>query len=755
MEPGSTRISTRKKSPAATLFCSLAPSFINFDIVTFLWLNAFYSSIHKSLLKFASTLPQNETETDFHSLIEIILPTFSINLKNLYNEDDLPSNIYEILEIKSTKIEVKNSKGNFNDIEKLDNLFSKLRLSKLLNQTKDYPWISENANLDSEKKAIDYDYNCIQLMNNLKKELNACKLGFSNQFLIINCQPFWCDLKQTNQQNCSLIEPFDLTLWAQINKDIHQTTEPNLNVFCCFPDLKLHLDHFSLLFLIRLLEKIDYFSNILKSDFTRIQDNDKQIGFDLKAPLVIISTVLPHIELFIKMNTYDEFEPDKKEHSIQTNLSDKSSFSLSNENILEKEDFFQLNNHTNNVQLSINNEEHVDRSNKQMVEFQNQEQFEDKNNKLVDNGINSNSDVNLIKSIEEESNNELTTNKFGDTFVGLFNRNGYASISDTSMNTSVFDEDTRSIKSDLSVESEKIVFNFEDDTDSFIFRNTDNDDGIEEGVEITETLIKYQQVDFPMVKCRLKKASFISYLKITLRHVSFLNQNKNFIATILASVQELELDSHFKVPYSQFEKDCTSSLGLFRPVNYSNEPNLLARIDTDTKSVLSKGDKEMISVLIQGLDLKELDKRFIDCLSDFLIDEDALEVSKVKVLINDLKLKINDLNLKTPLINVNLKDLLIDRNTNNEIQIGPCLLNIKNRNNQLLAAHFDFLNRLYDEENGHKEGNQKEDHFENSLKELNKSSNDDLNEDEIEFTRENYLKLLSENRQLKAKLTNL
>lgn len=733
MEPGSTRISTRKKSPAPTLFTNIAPSFINFDIVTFLWFNAFYSSIHKSLLKFASTLPQTETETDFQVLTEIILPTFSINLKNLYNEDDAPANHYETLEIKSTKISIKNSKGNFDDNEKLDSLFSKLKLSKLFNQTQDYPWIPrQNGN------QADFAYNCEQLMDNLKKQINSCAIGFTNQFLIINCQPFWCDLKQANRPNSSLIEPFDLTLWMQINKDTAQTAEPNLNVYCCFPDLKLHLDHHSYLFLIRLLEQIDYFSNILKSDFNRIQNNDQEVGVDLAAPLVLIATVLPHIELFIRMNTYERDEVLKGDllkndySSFQSNLSDKSSFLLSEENAAEKEDCFyrQLNAPaTESSTLDLmsdgaplnNSDPQIDGQSDGLSQY---------GNLSIGNGNSI-----LVENIEEET---IEVNTSTNPFVGIFsNKNGYTSISNMSVNTSLIEEDTRSIKSDLSVESERVVFNLEEDLDSFAFRSTDNEDNIEEGVEMTETLMKCEADDFnadypPIDRMKRAASCFISYLKMTLRHVSFLNQNKNYISSILAAVQELELDSYFTVPYSQFEKDCSSTLDLFRPVNYASEANLLARIDTDTRSVSSKkGDKEMISAILQGVDLKVLDKRFIDCVSEFLLDEDAIEVSKIKVLVDDLRLKIKDEQLKTPVIQVHLNGLLVDRNTSNEIQIGPFRggVHTKSGAHPFLAAHRALIGRCG----------------------AGQPAATNCDDDE-EFTREDYLRLLDENRKLKAQL---
>ena len=243
---------------------------------------------------------------------------------------------------------------------------------------------------------------------------------------------------------------------------------------------------------------------------------------------------------------------------------------------------------------------------------------------------------------------------------------------------------------------------------------------------MTETLLKCEADDFN-ADCQptdRTKAAFISYLKMTLRHVSFLNQNKNFISTVLASVQELELDSHFMAPYNQFEKDCSSTLDLFKPINYSGEPNLLARIDTDTKSVSSKGDKEMISAILQGVDLKVLDKRFIDCVSEFLLDEDATEVSKIKVLVDDLKLKIKDEQLKTPVIQVHLNRLLVDRNTNNEIKIGPAA---RGGPHPFLAAHRSLISR--------------------SGKPTAESC-----EQTDEFSREDYLRLLEENRMLKARL---
>ena len=722
LEPGSTRISTRKKSPAPTLFVNIAPSFINFDIVTLLWFNAFYSSIHKSLLKFASTLPQTETETDFQVLTEIIMPTLAINLKNFYNETDGPANDYETLEIKSTKISIKNSKGSFDDNEKLDNLFSKLKLSKLFGQTQDYPWIPAG---DNPNKTADYNYNCEQLMANLKRELNSCAIGFANQFLIVNCQPFWCDFKQAGRPNSTLIEPFDLTLWMQINKDTEQTAEPNLNVYCCFPDLKLHLDHFGYLFLIRLLEQIEHFGTIIKSDFTRIKDNDQQIGLDLKAPLVLIATVLPHIELFIRMNTYERdvaLDNVLNNHSIQSNLSDKSSFLLSNENAPEKEDCFYRPLHAESTALDLmqdGTQLSGDRMSDPQLDAVQSEHSYGNGNVLVEN-------------VEEET---IEVSASSNPFVGIFtsNKNGYTSISNVSMNTSLIEEDTRSIKSDLSVESERVVFNLEEDLDSFAFRSTDNEDNIEEGVEMTETLMKCEadfSPDYQPINRSKNAAVFISYLKMTLRHVSFLNQNKNFIATSLAAVQELELDSYFTVPYSQFEKDCSSTLDLFKPVNYSNEPNLLARIDTDTKSVSSKGDKEIISAILQGVDLKVFDKRFIDCVSEFLMDEDAVEVSKIKVLVDDLRLKIKDEQLKTPIIQVHLNNLLVDRSTNNEIQIGP-FRRAGNGAHPFLAPHRSLINRSSGEQ----------------------PAAVDCDE-EIEFTREDYIRLLNENRMLKDRMNS-
>lgn len=717
LEPGSNRYSTRIKSPKPTLFTNIAPSLINFDIVTFLWVNAFYSSIHKSLLKFASTLPQAEADSDFHILTEIILPTFSINLKNLYNEDELPTNCYEVLEIKSTRISIKNSKGNFGDVDKLDGLFSNLRLSKLFNKTQEYPWIQDSNN------EIDFNYNCEQLIANLKKEIDSCALGFNNQLLIVNFEPFWVDLKQTNQLNGALVEPFDLTLWMQINKNINQTTEPNLNVYCCFPDLKLHLDHFSYLFLIRLVEKIEYFSEILKSDFTRIQDNDKEIGIDLKPPLVLVQTVLPNVEVFVKLNTYET-------ELIQSNISDKSSFQLSEVNVLDKDDY-----HNDTPSTDLVNDEQINQLNSQMNSFQLNNQLNSQmNNQSTNPFITDNPLDNSLVQPEnvEETIETSSVNRVGDTFIGLFNsnsRNGYTSISSASMNTSLIEEDNRSIMSDLSIESEKLaILNFEDDTDSyFVFRSSDNEDGVEEGVEITEdTLVKYDSLKQPMQFDIRKKVSQVTYLKLTLRNISFLNQNKNFIATILATVHELEFDSHFKVPYDQFEKDCRSILALFKPVNYSNEPNLLVRIDTDTKTISSKNDKEMITAVLQNLNLKTLDKRFIDTLMiDFLLDEDAEDVSKVKVLLNNIQLKIKDEQLKTPVINLNLRKLLIDRNLNNEIQIGP--FDLPNCNH-LLLAHQSCFRRLGI----------------NLSDKLKHKSSDKIDED--------YLRLLEENRQLKLKL---
>ena len=730
-EPGSTRISTRKKSPAPTMFVNIAPSFINFDIVTFLWLNAFYSSIHKSLLKLASTLPQTEIETEFQVLTEIILPTFSINLKNLYNEDDAPANAYEALEIKSTKISIKNSKA-FDDNEKLDSLYSKLKLSKLFsNPTQEYPWISG-----------DYAYDCERLMDGLRT---------ASQYLIVNCQPFWCDLKQANRPNSTLIEPFDLTLWMQINKDSVNKerapdAEPNLNVYCCFPDLKLHLDHDGYLFLIRLLEQIDYFSNILKSDFTRI--NDQQVGVDMAAPLVLIATVLPHIELFIQMKNHSPEEGEsllKNDQSFQSNLSDKSSFLLSEEDAPKKEDCFfrPLNTPTtdplsNGVQLNSSSEP-LNSSNDPLSDRQSDglssAGLSQYGNLSIGNG-----NAILVENIEEETI-EVTTNASTNPFVGIFsNRNGYTSISNMSVNTSLIEEDTRSIKSDLSVESERVVFNLEDDLDSFAFRSTDNEDNenIEEGVEMTETLMKCEADEYRPID-RTKRPDLISYLKMTLRNVSFLNQNQNFISSILASVQELELDSHFAVPYSQFEKDCRSTLDLFRPVNYASEANLKARVDTDTRSVSNnKEHKEMISAVLQGVDLKVLDKRFIDCVSEFLLDGDAVDVSRIKILIDGIRLKLNDEMLKTPIMNVHLNGVLVDRNANNEIQIGPYRGGpMKSGAHPFLAAHRALIDRCGGGGGASSVGD---------------NAAQPANYDDEEFTREDYLRLLEENRKLKAQL---
>lgn len=715
LEYGLTKSSTRLKSPVPTLFVNIAPSHINFDITSFLWANSFYSSIHKSLLKLASTLPEKESD-DFHILAEIILPTFRIELKNLYNEcndEELPAvNKYEQLEIKSTKIVIKNSKGSTADLDKLDNLFSKLRLSKLFqNQIKRaYPWISE----------YDFNYDCEKLMNNLKKEISMLK-NYNNQFLIVNFEPFWLDFKSSDNLISTLIEPFDLTLWMQINKNIHQTIEPNLNMYACFPDsIKVHLDHNSYLYLIRLLERIDHFSNIAKSDFNRICSNDKEIGLEIKPPLVLISSVLSHIELFIKMNTtYNDIliglDNNLNNLSDDKNSSDKNLSDFLSENCIEdKDDYLYINTNASSNDLVSENDVSNNQGNCPLNRNDNTNPFINQPEQQEDEII--------IESLEPVPTNN------NNIFMGIFTgrNNGYTSISSSSVNTSLIEEDTRSIKSDLSIESEKFVFNFDEELNSsFAFRSTD-EDGLEEGVEITEDTLyesNLQEKRINMTKC---SPTSITYLKLILRNVSFLNQTKNLIASILATVQELDMNSYFKVPYDQFESDCSSNLDLFKPIDYQNKPNLLVRIDTDQQSTsTNKEDKEQITAILQHIDCKTLDKRFIDCLSDFLLDEDALEVSKVKVFINDIKLKIKDEQLKTPVIDLCLKNLHLERSIKNEISIGP-VDSVSNVHTILLDTHRNLLGILT---NG--------------------------KEDEIEFTKEEYLRLLEENKMLKLKLDNL
>ncbi|RWS29184.1 UHRF1-binding protein 1-like protein, partial [Leptotrombidium deliense] len=294
-EIGTNKVSALKKAPQPTSYLQVAPFLFLFDPLTLIWVNAFYSNLHKAIVELKSLLPASESDITMHSKIELLMPTFIFDLAE-GTEVVCNNTSFHSLEAKCTKITVTN---NFNDplnFGNINNLLEEMAKSSLFSEKDAYPWI---ADVDAQPISNEF--------LSLLKKLDTLGSVYLSNLWVVNCDPFWIEFRQQKSKKVdALVDPIQVNAWIFTPDEDPKHKDSKLDnnsivhiMFSVNSALKVFIDHDKFLFLMRLFEQMDIFNDYLASDTLRIT-RDELDNSDVTT--VSISSVMSDIQVILLLS---------------------------------------------------------------------------------------------------------------------------------------------------------------------------------------------------------------------------------------------------------------------------------------------------------------------------------------------------------------------------------------------------------------------------------------------------------------------
>ncbi|RWS04749.1 UHRF1-binding protein 1-like protein, partial [Dinothrombium tinctorium] len=673
-EIGSNRVSTVKKAPQPTTYLQIAPFQFLFDPLTLLWANAFHNNLRNAIEELKTLLPETSDDVIMHSRIELLMPTFIFDLQEGSNSSS-NSTSFHSMEAKCTRIVFTNNVKESSNLHSLNNLMESMTNNNLFMNRNQYPWINE---VDSKPVSEGF-------MSLIKSLDNETSLGlYYSNFWFVNCDPFWLEFRcQKTLKVEPFVDPIQITAWLYISpndeQDQKQSTQESdaavsiiLNVHS---PIRIFIDHEMFLFLMRLIEQFAKFDDYLEADSSRIKREETRTN-----ARVSISTVLPTAEIHLILSR--EWNRTK---SIGTSLSSSPMMSGNREESNEVSDVSE-----EIASKSISKPLNFNAQNKALI-----------SKSESDSVLISSSSVSFSKDgqktppsiVYHKPLTAVPPNTLVKTTSELISKSESSSaLGSEPTDLSPYDDDNRSIRSDLSGDSDLCLINglenmMTDENDYlFVMRKEEVEEALDLSQDSQNSNLDISSPDSPIS---------ISLLSIRTSNIALVKQSNGSHSSLLLQCNDIDVNENLKRSYDEFKNLIMNPKNIFTKNEgdfQSTDDNAQVTLRTDALS--KPGLKSDIFTLLANKIKLELNVDTVQELSQFIEDPDLVEVKPMVLLLTDISAKLNDFKVKTPPMELKLQQLALKRESDNSLNVlsnfskGDCSFN---SGNNFFNSNFCFL----------------------------------------------------------------
>ncbi|XP_054165286.1 bridge-like lipid transfer protein family member 3B [Oppia nitens] len=666
-------IDSNETVPEPTAFVHLAPLKIHFDPLTVLWLNAFHANLHKAMVKLQEMIPKQETQR-LLTRLECLMPIISIKCP----EDSE----FSYLELKSARIVAMNCETENSSFAEIDQFMEMMGSSPFIYDRQAFPW------LESDPKPVSEEF--FTNLTKLKTKENETDVW------TVRMEPLWVEFRnRKNNKFQPLLDPIPITLWAfespiNDNKITINKSDPDLSLILCISSLiKVQLNHSQYLFLMRFLEQMSEFGAQMTSDTIRIQNKDSNSLTNIFKCISLITTI-PNIELVLKLD--EEFQTQRSIGvSPQQSVLDFSSPIMNDKSLDENEINKLMNNNNSNdklVDTSYVSKSHSDSLLSGSSNF-------DINNSVNNTKLSKN-DFMQKDTIDSAQSTSLTTIpahiKLHNTSVISFKKNIAANLDTVSFKSnstfnesgladscsSPIDDDNRSIRSDLSAESDQfIVVGFEtisqeEDEDIFGMTRVETADEVKEDSNVVDTPSEDSDANSASHNTSLDNPISVTLIKINISNLSLVHQSKGYHSKICLRASDILLSEFIKMPFNDYQTLINQRVSN-KIKNIANPKTSEVLIRLESYAKLNSKD-ELVSVVANDVDV-ELHMDSVMLLNDFITDTDMVYVPPTNISVNNVCVTLVDDKVSTPPLVLNIEELFIERDKSNRMKIYPLFKN--------------------------------------------------------------------------------
>ena len=677
---------TNESVPDSCAFIHLAPLKVTFDPLTLLWMNAFQANLHNAMVKLQEMIPQQEKQR-LNTRIECLMPLIVIKC---------PEGLeYSAFEVKSARIVVLNCENESSVFDELNVLMEDMGSRPFMYDKQSFPW------LESDPKPISDQF--LSNLAKLKSNEN------STDIWTIRMEPLWAEFRSRKTSKFQpLLDPLPVTLWAfESPPDTHSVSdrEPDLSlVLCISSTVKVQLNHNQYLFLMRFLEQLSEFGVQMNSDTLTIQSHDNCNQNSIFKTISLITSI-PNIEIVLKLS--EELQTSRSIGiSPQPSVLNLSSPSINEKLSIDSEMPTLVAGVESLDKLGVgaipksNSDSLLTGSVNSLDTNKSNPKSESKLQLDSSNGIHTSSSLATslasIPSIQTHKKLQMSPNVI--SFKKSPNSDGFSLNSNSTYNESILtdsspiDDDNRSIRSDLSGESDQfVVVGFEtmtqEDDDLFGVAR------IESADEVKEDSI----IDSPSDVSEANSASntspdtpiSVTLIQIKVQNLNLAQQSRGFHSKILMNCSGISLSEFIKMPFSEYQIFVNQRMAN-KSIIDSNSSDNLSEVTLRLESYVKPDIKdELISVSVNHVE-STLHMDTVMLLVDFVTDPDMAYVPPTHILVSDVRFTLIDDKVSVPPLCLNVPHLLIKRDRSNQMSVSP--LSKSKTQTAVFSVCFDCFN---------------------------------------------------------------
>ncbi len=644
--------------PNSTAFIHLAPLKVFFDPTTLLWMNAFQANLHNAMVKLQELIPKQEKQK-LNTKIECLMPLICFKCPDFYE--------YSTLEIKSARIIASNCETEASSFEELNSLMVEMGNSPFIYERESFPWLK----CDLKPISDEFFKNISQLMSDSEE------LG---ELWTVKMEPLWAEFRVRNTNKFKpLLDPLPVTLWAYESAPQSKSSDnsPDLNLLLCISSvIKVQISHNQYLFLMRFLEELSEFTAQMNSDTILIQKNDLTDNKSIFTSISLI-TAIPKIELILILD--EEFQTSRSiglspQHSVIdispsvderiSVHSDMATLAVKNED--NRDSTFMPKSHSDSL---LNGSTTSFDTNKSQTS-------ETLTNQEYGHNYHSSASISTIPLHNKLQNASMISFKKEKHNFEISNFNSNSTLNESGLADSYpIDDDNRSIRSDLSADSEQfVVVGFEtmtqEEEDIFAIGRIETADEVKEDSNADtpsedSSNVSETSSDIPVS---------VTSLQIKLSNLTLVQQSLGFHSKIFMRCSNILLSEFIKMPFSEYQAFINQRISikdqnrLSTEMNPSENPSsVCARIEAFAKP---NTKDELISLVVSNIDCT-LHKDTVLQLADFITDEEMAYVPPTNILLNKLCFTLIDDKVSAPPLSLNIPYCLIERDKSNQLKVSP------------------------------------------------------------------------------------
>ncbi|CAG2105474.1 unnamed protein product [Medioppia subpectinata] len=258
---------------------------------------------------------------------------------------------------------------------------------------------------------------------------------------------------------------------------------------------------------------------------------------------------------------------------------------------------------------------------------------------------------------------------------------------------SPIDDDNRSIRSDLSAESDQfVVVGFEtmtreEEEDIFSTNRIEAADEVTEHSVVESPSDDSDAVDTSPSNSMTENPLTVTLVQIKIQNLSLAQQSKGFHSKILMRTSDVLLSEFIKIPFNEYQTLVNQRVvnNTNNTLNSANSMSSEVKLRLESFAKLNLKD-ELISVLVNNLELT-LHMDSVMLLNDFITDPDMAYVPPTNILLNNVCITLMDDKVSAPPLALKVPHLSVQRDRYNQMTVTPLNTNVSAHTEQLLIPH--------------------------------------------------------------------